>query len=75
VPNHDPSSAVTAGALLSVVAEHPGQTNSWLAKHTGGDQTQLLALLKTAEQDGRVRREGERRGTRWWLTTTEDRSA
>jgi hypothetical protein len=40
-------------------------TTTTLAKQLGGDQCKILDTLK--EQEGKqVRREGERRGTRWF---------
>ncbi len=64
---------VPLGKLLSVVSENPGTTTTTLAKMTGGDQSQLLALLKGAEADGKVRRDGERRATNWTAVTHEDK--
>ncbi len=65
--DRDARTVAPLGTLLTAVGDHPGQTNSWLAKHTGGEQSQLLVLLKEAEADGQLRRSGERRGTRWWI--------
>lgn len=65
---------VPLGKLLQVVTEQPGITTTALAHQTGGAQSAVLTLLK--EQEGsQVRREGERRATRWFAITDEDRVA
>jgi hypothetical protein len=61
--------------LLKLVSENPGLTTTRLATHTGGDQSALLELLKESEQNGEVRREGQRRATSWYRVTDEDRVA
>jgi hypothetical protein len=66
--------AIPLEKLLKVITEQPAITTTTLAKETGGHQSAILALLK--EQEGsQVRREGERRGTRWFVITDEDRVA
>jgi hypothetical protein len=57
------------------VADNPGTTTTSLAKLASADQTQVLALLKEAETQGSVRREGQRRATRWYRYTDDDRVA
>lgn len=70
-----PTKVVPLGALMKWVADHPGTTTTGIAKGTQADQVQVLALLKEAEGEGNVRREGERRATRWWVVTDADRIA
>ncbi len=57
------------------MADNPGTTTTSLAKLAGADQAQVLTLLKEAETQGSVRREGQRRATRWYRYTDEDRIA
>jgi predicted Rossmann fold nucleotide-binding protein DprA/Smf involved in DNA uptake len=59
--------AVTPRRILRAVGDAPGTTTSTLAKRLDGDQDQILASLKQMETDGKVKRTGERRGTRWHL--------
>jgi hypothetical protein len=76
VAKRKPATAVLAlQRLLAVVGENPGLTTTALARQTGGDQSALLELLKDSEQQGEVRREGERRATSWYRITDEDRVA
>jgi tRNA(Ser,Leu) C12 N-acetylase TAN1 len=44
-----------------------------LAERTNGDRDQVLTLLRELEAAGRIRRSGQRRGTRWHAITDEDR--
>src|ERR1700722_14392557 len=64
---------IPAGQLLKLVADNPGQTTTSLAKLAEADRNQVLSLLRDAEADRRVKRSGERRGTRWHLYTDEDK--
>ena len=64
---------VPSGRLLKLVAEHPGSTTTALARIAGADQAQALTLLRELESAGSVRRTGQRRGTRWFPYTDEDR--
>lgn len=66
---------VPAGKLLAVLNGSDGHTTAQIAKITNGDANQLLELLKEMEQQGDVKRSGERRATRWHLITDEDRIA
>lgn len=61
------SKVIPWGKLVSIVSqEKHGISATQLAKQTGGDQSTILALLK--EHEGKtVRREGERRATRWFM--------
>jgi|SRR5580692_3710367 hypothetical protein len=69
------TNVVPAERLLKLVVDNPGTTTTSLAKLASADQTQVLTLLKEAETDGSVRREGQRRATRWYRYTDEDRIA
>lgn len=62
-------SAVPLAKLLSTIKAEPGLTTTTLAKQLEGDQTAILALLKAQEQSGTVRREGQRRATKWFPHT------
>lgn len=65
---------VPLGKIIKTITESPGITTTSLAKETGGDQTKILALLK--EQEGeQVRREGQRRATRWFVLNDADQTA
>lgn len=66
---------VLLGKLLRLIESELGQTTSHIAKVTGGDQKAILGLLREAEADGEVRREGARRATRWAANPDEDRVA
>jgi hypothetical protein len=59
------SEAVPLARTLEAIAENPGASTTELIKRIGGDRNQLLALLKEAEADGELRREGTRAATRW----------
>jgi hypothetical protein len=66
---------VPAGKLEKLLDDSDGLTTTVLAEQASGDRDQVLTLLRELEVDGRVRRSGERRGTRWHLITDEDRVA
>jgi hypothetical protein len=66
---------VPVGKLTAVLAESEGMRTKELAGATGGDPTQVLALLKEQESAGEVRRSGTRASTRWHVVTDEDRIA
>jgi hypothetical protein len=68
--SHD---VVPAGRLEVLLSENGGQTTSALAERTNGDRDQVLILLRELEAAGKVRRTGQRRGTRWHAITDEDR--
>jgi hypothetical protein len=67
-PEAEPSKVVPLGKLLKMVEANPGTTTTGLAKMTEGDQSSILTLLKEAESDGKVTREGQRRATSWFVT-------
>jgi hypothetical protein len=66
---------VPLGKLLRLLTDSDGQTTTALANATGGDQNQILELLKEAETDDKVKRSGQRRATRWHLVTEESKIA
>jgi hypothetical protein len=65
--------AAPAERLESLLSGNGGMTTSALAEQTGGDRDHVLKLLRELEAAGRVRRTGQRRGTRWQTITDEDR--
>ena len=65
--------AVSADLVESLLAENGGLSTSALAEETGANRDDVLGLLRQLESAGRVRRTGERRGTRWHAITDEDR--
>jgi DNA-binding IclR family transcriptional regulator len=64
---------VAAGKLELLLSKADGVTTSELAEQANGDRDQVLVLLRELEAAGRVRRSGQRRGTRWHAITDEDR--
>jgi hypothetical protein len=56
-----------------ILAERDGLTTTALAEQAGADRGQVLALLRDLETARRVRRTGQRRATRWYVITDEDR--
>jgi predicted transcriptional regulator len=65
--------AIPADRLESLLSENSGLTTSALAEKTHGNRDHVLRLLRELETAGRVRRTGQRRGTRWQTITDEDR--
>ena len=65
-----PLTAETAEQLL---ATSDGLTTAALAQRAGAGRDQVLGLLRELETARRVRRTGQRRGTRWHAITDEDR--
>jgi hypothetical protein len=64
---------VPAGKLELLLSDAGGSTTSALAERANGDRDQVLVLLRELEAAGRIRRTGERRGTRWYAITDEER--
>ena len=56
-----------------ILSENGGLTTTALAKQASADRNQVLDLLRSLENAGRVRRTGQRRTTRWHAITDEDR--
>jgi hypothetical protein len=67
------SKGVPADRLESLLSENGALTTSALAEQTDGTRDHVLTLLRELERAGRVRRTGQRRGTRWHAITDEDR--
>jgi hypothetical protein len=67
------SDVVPAGRLELLLSENGGLTTSALAERTNGNRDQVLTLLRELEAAGKIRRTGQRRGTRWHAITDEDR--
>ncbi len=67
------ATVVPAGKLEVLLAEADGLSTTELAERAGGSATQILTLLRELERDGKVRRSGERRTTRWHWITDEER--
>lgn len=57
----------------SLLAGGDGLSTAALAEQTGASHDQVLTLLRDLEAARRVRRTGQRRGTRWHAITDEDR--
>jgi DNA-binding CsgD family transcriptional regulator len=67
---HEP---LTAAAAEQLLATSDGLTTAALAQRAGAGRDQVLGLLRELETARRVRRTGQRRGTRWHAITDEDR--
>jgi hypothetical protein len=67
------SSVITADRLESLLSGKGALTTSALAEQAGGNRDHVLRLLRDLETAGRIRRTGQRRGTRWHAITDEDR--
>jgi hypothetical protein len=65
--------AVPADQVESLLSGNGGLSTSELADRANGNRDQVLGLLRELEAAGRVRRTGQRRGTRWHQITDEDR--
>jgi hypothetical protein len=55
-----------------MLSERDGLTTAVLARQTGAAHGQVLTLMRELEKADRVRRTGQRRGTRWHAITDED---
>ncbi len=64
---------IPADRLESLLSGDGGLTTSALAAQAGANRDQVLRLLRDLETAGRIRRTGQRRGTRWHAITDEDR--
>lgn len=68
-----PTRVLVADTAERMLATGAGLTTAALAKEAGADRDQVLNLLRDLETARRVRRTGQRRGTRWHAVTDEDR--
>jgi predicted Rossmann fold nucleotide-binding protein DprA/Smf involved in DNA uptake len=66
---------VPAGRLEQLLGAGGAVTTTELAQRANGAPAQVRTLLKELEAAGKVRRTGQRRGTRWSIITDEDRIA
>jgi len=64
---------VTSVTLEQLLSASDGVSASQLAEQLSADRSRVLARLKELEAQGNVRRTGERRATRWYAITDEDR--
>jgi hypothetical protein len=64
---------VTADTLERLLSQTAGLSTSELAERAGGDRDRILTVLRELEAAGRIRRAGQRRGTRWHAITDEER--
>jgi DNA-binding IclR family transcriptional regulator len=64
---------VPAGKLELLLSNADGLSTAAIAERANSDRDQVLTLLRELEATGRVRRSGQRRGTRWHVITDEDR--
>ncbi len=63
---------VPAGKLHRLLAESGDLSTAELSERASADPAQVLALLREMESAGRVRRTGQRRGTRWHAVNSEE---
>jgi hypothetical protein len=61
-----------AGKLHRLLAASDGLSTAALAEQAKADPAQVLPLLREMEAAGRVRRTGQRRGTRWHAVASEE---
>ena len=66
------NSVLLADRADRLLASTDGLTTAAVAKEAGASRDQVLALLRDLEKARRVRRSGQRRGTRWHALTDED---
>jgi hypothetical protein len=66
------SQVAPAGKLHRLLAQSDGLSTAALAELANADQAQVLPLLREMEAAGRVRRTGERRGTRWHAVASQE---
>ncbi len=70
---HSANEVLLADDAERILSENGGLTTAALAGQAGADRNQVLDLLRSLENAGRVRRTGQRRTTRWHAITDEDR--
>jgi hypothetical protein len=66
------SEVAPAGKLHRLLAASDGLSTAALAEQANAEPGQVLPLLREMEAQGRVRRTGQRRGTRWHATAGEE---
>jgi hypothetical protein len=66
---------VSAAALEAVLTSADGLSTAAVATHAGAHPAQVLPGLRELEADGKARRTGSTRATRWHWITDEDRVA
>ena len=71
-PRQPSTEIAPAGKLYRLLAESDGLSTAALAEQAKADQAQVLPLLREMEAAGRVRRSGQRRGTRWHAVASEE---
>ncbi len=64
-----PTEVIPSGKLEKLLAKSDGISTANLAKQANAEPDQVLALLRELEATGKVRRTGQRRGTRWHMIT------
>jgi hypothetical protein len=62
-----------AEQLETLLSESEGMTTAALAERANGNRDQILTLLRDLETSGRIRRTGQRRSTRWYVISDEER--
>ncbi|MGA2925750.1 MAG: hypothetical protein ABSG43_07105 [Solirubrobacteraceae bacterium] len=70
-----PAEVVPAAKLELLLCDSAGLTSAALAQRANANRDQVLALLRDMEKTGRVRRSGQRRGTRWHAISDDERVA
>jgi len=61
-----------AGTLHKLLTGSDGLSTAALAERANADPAQVLPLLREMETAGRVRRSGQRRGTRWHAVASQE---
>ena len=61
-----------AGKLHRLLSASDGLSTAALAEKANADPAEVLPLLRDMESSGRVRRSGQRRGTRWHAVASEE---
>jgi hypothetical protein len=69
------AAVLSLDAVEGLLVDRDGVGSRQLADHAGAEQAVVLGRLRELEALGRVRRSGQRRGTRWHLVTDVDRVA
>jgi hypothetical protein len=67
------TAALTPERAEQILGASDGLATAAVSSEASADHNQVLDLLRRLEAAGRVRRSGQRRGTRWHAITDEDR--